>query len=126
MSETNPFVGIGPALHDVIEKLLGHLWAAGEWDDEHEDFLDQWRAARGEDGMDVWRWWIGEIDGESYDEDFASRDEAITEGRNRYADEGEFQIVEARTFNDLVKEAEDISPFAQTRNFEKIKISAND
>lgn len=121
----NPFVGLSAATHEVIEHLLADVYRAGEWEDEHEDWLDQWRAARGERGKDRWLWWVGEVGCAEYDEEADTREAAIALGRKTYVDQGEFQIVEARLWNDNVKEGEEISSFADSRNAAVIRLADN-
>lgn len=119
------FANLSDDTHGVIESLLSDVYRGGDWGDEHEDMLIAWRGARGEAAMDGWHWWVGEVDGESYDEEGPTREEAIEKGRARYVDEGRFQIIEARLWTDTVKEGEDVSPFADTRNHEIIPVVAN-
>ena len=129
MNKPNPFAGIASdhPVHDAIESLLSHIYASGEWDDDHELLLDQWRGALGEGAMGNWEWWIRDIDDESYEDTFATREAAIEAGKRRYADEGRFEIIEARLWSDAVKEGEDVSEFAAQRNHEVIRCGgAND
>jgi hypothetical protein len=119
----NPFVGLSPDMHGVIEKLIARVWNdCDEWFDEDEDLLTQWREAREDDGLDAWSWWVGEVGAESYSFDAGSRKAAIEIGNREYAEQGRFEIIEARTWADIVKEGEDISTFARTRNREIVEV----
>lgn len=118
----NPFAGLPESTHTVIEQLLHDIYAAGEWADEHEHMLDQWRAERGEAAKDSWGWWFGEVDVESFDDEAPTREEAITRGRVAFAGEDLFWIVEARFWADNVKEGQDIAEFAEMRNRETIAV----
>lgn len=122
----NPFVGLSDAMDQVVERLFYDLWRGGEWNDEHEELLQQWRAARGDAAFDHWIWWFGDVEGDSYDEEADTRDAAIALGTARYLAEGQFRIVEACLWNDNVKEGEEISEFARTRNGETITIVGSD
>lgn len=122
----NPFTDLRPETHDVIERLLGRIWTAGDWGEEDDDLLDQWRAARGEAGKGEWRWWAGPVDDMAYEHEAASRDEAISIGRREYRAEGQFRIIEARSWSDDVKAGDDLEFFAESRNHAVIVIASND
>lgn len=121
MAETNPFLGLRADTHAAIGALLGRVYASGEWEDEDEELLAQWRAARGDEAMDNWRWWVGAPDCDLYAEDAATREEAIEIGRREYAEAGRIEIIEARTWNDEVQGDEDCS-FAESRNREIVDV----
>lgn len=118
--QPNPFAGLSESTHKIIEQLLHDIYAAGDWTDDHEMMLDQWREARGEAGKAAWKWWVGEVGDEAYALDERSRDDAIRCGHEEFSREGQFQIVEARMWADIVKEGEDVTGFAETRNGEVI------
>ncbi|SDA15160.1 hypothetical protein [Sphingomonas sp. NFR15] len=121
-ASANPaFVGLSNGTHAVIEKLLSDIHAAGEWTDEHEALLAAWRASRVDAAKDEWRWWVGAVDDDSYAEDFATRDEAIAAGP-AHAEEGCFQIIEARFWADNVKDGAEITDFADCRNHEILEV----
>ena len=120
----NPFVGMTKAQDDVVERLLSDIYRDGEWDDTHEDLLAQWRAARGDDAFDHWVWWVGYVGSESYAEDAENRMKAIDRGRRDYSDDGgKFQIIEACVWNDNVKDGDEVTEFARTRNHQIISAS---
>jgi hypothetical protein len=125
-----PFSHLDKRGHDIIEALLTCIWKSGEWEDEHEDVLAQWRADRGAAAKNSWRWWVGELDCEFYADVFDERLAAITKGRSLFADEvfesEIFQIIEARVWADNVKDGDDVIAFAETRNKEVIRMHAND
>ena len=121
-----PFLNVPDATHDVIEELLSNLWASGGWTVRHEDLLDQWRIARGEVAKDQhWRWWIGEVDGESYSLDFDRREDAVAAGRREFANEGKFWIINARLWADNVKDGDDIQWFAESRGKATVVVADN-
>jgi hypothetical protein len=120
--QPNPFIGLSQAVHDVFEQMLATIYRAGDWDDRQEQLLNQWRQARGKAAKDSWGWWFGELDGESYDDEAPTRDEAIARGRVAFAGDDSFWIVEARLWADNVKEGEDVSEFAEMRNRETILV----
>ena len=124
MTAPNPFLDLRSDTHSVIERLLYDIHAAGEFSDEHDALLTQWRNARGDAALDRWSWWVGEVDGESYEYEFSDRDAAIAMGRTAYAAEGQFEIIEGRMWNDNVMEGEEITSFAATRNREVVRIEA--
>jgi len=117
----NPFVGLPEPAQVVIEKLLSTIWSSGEWADEHEDMLGQWREARGDDAKEAWAWWVGEDADEPYACDALSREDAIRRGHEMFSREGRFRIVEARMWADNVKEGEDTAAFAEVRNGESFR-----
>lgn len=120
----NPFTDLRPETHAVIEALLSAVYGDQEWDENHEATLDMWRVARGEDAMDeTWQWWVGEVGCFEYDEFAATREAAIEKGRSMYAEYNRFQIIEARLWDDLVKDGEEICRFAQSRNMEVIEVA---
>lgn len=124
MADTAPnqaFAGLSNGTHAVIEKLLSDIHAADEWTDEHEALLGAWRASRGDAAKDEWRWWVGAVDDDSYSEDFATREEAVERGP-AHAEEGCFQIIEARFWADDVKSGADVTDFADCRNHEMLEI----
>jgi hypothetical protein len=121
VGDDNPFIGLPDVAHAAIEKVLSRLYAVGDWNDEDEAVLAQWREARGEDAKDRWQWWVGYVDAESYGEEVDSREQAIEIGQARYGEDGKFAIIEARLWNDDVKEAAEISEFAETRNHEIVE-----
>lgn len=128
MAKPNPFEGLAPdaPVHGAIEDLLADLYRCGEWEDRHEDLLDQWRAARGEAAKDHWRWWAGEVDADLYANDFDTRDEAIAWGRKEYAREAAFRIVAARACADDVKDGADEVALTDHRHHETIQGAQND
>ena len=123
---TNPFIGMSDAAHQVVERLLSDLYKGGEWQDEHEDLLDQWRDARGEDAKTDWHWWAGDVDNDVYSFDAATRDEVIAMGRREFRSDGKFRIVEARLWSDFIKDGADVCDFAETRNYAVIPVADND
>lgn len=122
MAETNPFVGLRADTHNAIETLLGRIYVAGEWDDQDEKFLDQWREARGDDAMSDWRWWVGSPSCDMFAEDASTREQAIAIGAREYAEDGRIEIIEARLWEDFVKEADEECSFAEVRNREVIVV----
>lgn len=116
----------GAPTHAAIEKLLGDIYRSGDWTDDHEDILDQWRAARGDDAKDNWAWWVGEVGCETYSFGPETRDAAIADGRREYGQDGKFEIIEARLWNDDVKEGEETMWFAESRNKEVVIMASND
>jgi hypothetical protein len=122
---SSPFADLRPETHDVIEKLLSNLYSSGEWGDEHEKLLDQWRAAQGEAAKDEkWIWWIGVVDDDAYSFDAHTRDEALAIGHREFHDVEAFEIIEARLWKDDVKGGDEIADFAETRNHEIITLAA--
>jgi hypothetical protein len=75
------FEGLGDTSHAVIEKLLCDIYTSGDWDIEHDDLLDEWRAARGDAAKDHWVWWAGDCDDDSYAHQADSREAVIAVGR---------------------------------------------
>ena len=127
----NPFAGINADAMAIIGTLLGKVYQSDEWEpDPCDGWLADWRAARGEDAFDHWRWWIGEVDGETYALDFATRAEAIAAAPKAIASgdfqspDGRFEIVEARCWADDVQAADEIIWFAEKRNREILSIEA--
>lgn len=120
------FDGLRPDTHLVIERLLYDLHNGGEWNEEHEALLDQWRDARGDGAKGAWRWWVGYPNCESFGEDADSREQAIEIGKRSYVEEGSIEIVEARLWADNVKEGEDVSAFAESRNRDTIAIGGTE
>lgn len=124
MSDTNnPFIGMTKAHDGVVEQLFSSIYAGGEWTDDHEEMLGQWRDARGDEAYDDWTWWVGYVGDESYGENALNRQKAIDLGQRDYRDEGKFQIIEACLWNDNVKEGEEVSAFARTRNHEIVQVA---
>jgi hypothetical protein len=121
VAEDNPFIGLPNAAHAAIEKVLSRLYAVGDWDDEDEEVLGQWREARGEAAKDHWRWWVGYVDAESYGQEADTREEAIEIGQARYGEDGKFAIIEARLWADDVKEGAEFGEFAEARNHEIVE-----
>lgn len=128
----NPFVGVNADAMAIIGTLLGKVYQQGdEWEhDPCDRWLANWRAARGEDAFDHWRWWIGEVARETYALDFATRAEAIAAAPKAIArgdfqlTDGRFEIVEARCWADEVEAADEVSWFAEKRNREILSIDA--
>jgi hypothetical protein len=114
----NPFADIPTPMNPIIETLLTTLWSSGEWADEHEEMLGQWRDARGDAAKEAWTWWVGEDADEPYACDALSREDAIRRGHEMFSREGRFRIVEARMWADNVKEGDDEMGFAEVRNGE--------
>lgn len=120
---SNPFIGVNADAMAIIGTLLGKAYQS-ENEGAVMDWIDQWRAARGEAAFDRWRWWIGEVDGETYALDYATRDAAVADAPRaiRAGDfvspDGSYQIIEARGWADEVQAADDISWFAERRNKE--------
>ncbi|PNU05853.1 hypothetical protein [Novosphingobium guangzhouense] len=121
MADLNPFVGLRSETHIAIETMLSSLYNCGEWGDQEEQFLAQWREARGDDAMAPWRWWVGSPDSDEFAEDAPTREKAIEIGRRDYAENGRIEIIEARTWNDDVEGEENCS-FAESRNREVIDV----
>jgi hypothetical protein len=121
----NPFVGLRPETHAVIEQLLTDIYRLGEWEDEHEKILSLWRAAQGDAAKDgKWIWWIGVVDDDAYSFDAGTREEALAIGHREYHDAEAFEIIEARLWKDDVKGGDEIADFAETRNHEIITLAA--
>lgn len=128
----NPFAGLRAETHVEIERMLALLRLESDSYDEVVEWIDLWRAARGETGMTGWRWWIGEVDGETFALDYPTRDAAIADAPRaiRSGDfvsaDGSYQIVEARCWNDCLDEGCDDFSFADTRNAETLSIAAGE
>ena len=130
MSAVNPFEGLNADAMTAVGRLLEIARRSDEYDtsyDEIEGLIASWRAARGDDAFDHWRWWIGEVDG-AYGLYFATRDEAIAAApaaiRDGYpfSEDGRFNIVEARFWNDSIEPEDDEMPFATSRNHETLSV----
>lgn len=126
----NPFVGVNADAMAAIGTLLKFARRSDDYDtfyDEINEMIASWRAARGDDAFDHWHWWIGEVDG-PYGLDFSTREEAIAAApaaiRDGYphSEDGRFNIVEARFWNDDIHPEDDEYPFAETRNAETLSI----
>lgn len=116
-------IALNKEASDTIEKLLAGIWGQTEWSDDHDEILDKWREARGDAAYDHWTWWVGDsCEGESYSYNCETREEALEYGRREFKHEGSFRIVEARVWADDVKEGDEITEFAETRNAETIKV----
>ena len=128
----NPFRDLRNDTHQAIEAMLYDLQSNSDDDDQVADWIDQWRAARGEAGMDDWRWWIGGTDDETYRLDFPTRDQAIAavphalQHGDINSEDGRFRIVEARCWADNMDEGKDEFPFADRRNAETLPIPTGD
>jgi len=122
----NPFDGVNADAMEVVRQLLENTYRSQDgWEETGCDrILADWRAARGEEAFDDWRWWIGEVDGESFALDFSTRDEAIAaapraiEGGDIYSEDGRYEIVEACNWSDGIGGEDDIVWFARQRNKE--------
>lgn len=127
---SNPFRDLRDDTHQIFEAMLYDLQASSDDGDQVADWIDQWRAARGEAGMADWRWWIGGTDDEIYALDFATRDEAIAAAPRAHAHgdinsfDGQFRIVAARCWDDNLDEGKDEIPFADRRNAETLPFPA--
>lgn len=107
-------------LHD-IESLLRGVSSAGEWQDEHEEILDRWRALRGEEGKSGWRWWWKRPGDDLYQTDHATRDEALAAAlREDPAADDTVELIEARCWSDDIN-VED-AMFAESRNYERVRV----
>lgn len=133
MSAVNPFEGLNADAMTAVGRLLEIARRSDEYDtsyDEIEGLIASWRAARGDDAFEDWRWWIGEVDGESYALDFLTREGAIAaapkaiERGDVYSEDGRYWIIEARVWDDTLDEGKDIFPFADRRNHETLSIKA--
>jgi hypothetical protein len=82
--------------------------------------LERWRAAKGDDAKDPWRWWAMESGGDLYENDLDTRDEAILWAQREYGPDAEIEIIEARTWADCILGDENMM-FAETRNHEKLR-----
>lgn len=122
----NPFIGVNADAMAIVGILLGKAYQS-ENEDVVMDWIDQWRAARGDAAFDAWRWWIGEVGGESYALDYSTREAAVADAPRaiRAGDfvsaDGLYQIVEARGWADDVKAADDTLWFAEQRNEEILR-----
>lgn len=120
MSETeqNPFKTASPEVMAVVERLLIDLWKSGEWQSEHDALVDQWRDARWEAGMGPWVWWAASDGGDDcFTVEASTREQVIADARREFPTE-QLIIVEARSWDDRLKEGDDYSPFAMMRNRE--------
>ena len=122
MLDDNPFTDLRPETHQAIETILGRIYGTCDWSEADEETLAEWREARGEDAKAEWTWWVGEVGCESYADNAPSREAAIEIGRRDYFVEGKFEIVEARLWADSVKDGEDVSAFAESRNRETVNV----
>jgi hypothetical protein len=126
----NPFRDLRDDTHQLVEAMLYDLQGSSDDGDQVANWIDQWRAARGEAGMHDWRWWIGGTDDDIYALDFATRDEAIAAAPRaiQHGDinsfDGHFRIVEARCWADNLDEGKDEFPFADRRNAETLPLAA--
>lgn len=126
---SSPFIGVNADAMAIFGTLLGKAYQS-ENEDTVMEWIDQWRAARGDAGFADWRWWIGEVDGETFALDYPTRDAAVTDAPRaiRAGDfgsiEGSYQIVEARGWADDVQAADDIRWFAEQRNKEVLRSGA--
>jgi hypothetical protein len=131
VDQSNLFTGLDKINLDLIEELLSDIYKAGEWEDRHEELLKKWRSSQGEAAMSSWLWWADLVDSESYSFHATTRQKAIDDARAGHlgSDEfGDIEVIEARTWQDVVKEGEEITPFAATRNKSRVPLlpGAND
>ena len=70
--------------------------------------------------MTPWRWWAGMIGEHTYDlaGDCATREDVIRAALHELTPGERFQIVEARSSEDVRHEGSDCVPFLRTRNHE--------
>ena len=70
--------------------------------------------------MTPWRWWAGHPGEHTYDlaGDCATREDAIREAVRELSPGERFQIIEARSSEDVRHEGSDCVPFLRTRNHE--------
>ncbi len=105
-----------------IAALLEAVHRAGEWQDEHDDMLQRYRDARGEEAKGGWSWWAKSLDDESYTSEGATRADAVADLLVNDPAVGSVQVCEARVYNDelatLIGENDGIVWFADTRKIE--------
>lgn len=124
VDEPNPFRGVNAEAMQIIGLLLGKVYQqADEWERPTcDEWLALWRDARGDDAKTPWRWWIGEVGGESYALDFPTRAAAIAGAARAIrrgdvkSDDGRYQIVEARCWADDVTACDEILWFVDQRH----------
>jgi hypothetical protein len=109
---------------DDIETLLRLLEASGERGDDWDDILDRWRRARGEDGMAEWRWWWKATYDDLYQTDHATREDALAAALAEESALTVVELIEARCWADDI-DVEN-AKFADSRNYEKLRVRAND
>lgn len=107
-----------PVLED-LEKCLRTIWNAGEWTEDHDTILAKCRAQRGESAKTPWRWWIREAGEELYQNEFKTREAAISWAVREYDQATAFDVIEARCWADDIQGDEN-NWFAETRNAETI------
>jgi len=113
-----------PTVLDDIETLLRLLEASGERGDDWDDILDRWRRARGEDGMAEWRWWWKATYDDLYQTDHATREDALAAALAEESALTVVELIEARCWADDI-DVEN-AKFADSRNYEKLRVRAND
>lgn len=121
MANDNPFRRLRDDTHKVVEEMLADLQSSSENFDQVADWIDNWREARGQAGMEEWRWFLRGDGDDLYKLDFATRDEAIAGAPGAWrsgdiiVESGHFQIINARYWADVLDEGKDEIPFARCR-----------
>lgn len=124
--EPTAFEGTPPAVMAAVEKLLGLVLDPPQIDDAYDtihDVLDAWRHARGEAGMQPWRWRVKGSDDEGFNGEWPTRDEAVAaipdmirRGDINCSD-GKVTVAEARHWADTFEiDGREIVYFAEMRN----------
>lgn len=113
-----------PCPLDDIETLLRLVEASGECNDDWHDILERWRRACGEEAMAEWRWWWKATYDDLYQTDHATREDALAAALREQPALTVVELIEARSWADDI-DVEN-AKFAECRNYEKVRVSAND